>query len=127
MTREQQRCVGGVARDRADLIEAGAVGHQAVAADAAVGGLEADHAAEGGRLADRAARVAAEGRGARRAATAAAEPPEEPPGTRSRSHGLRVWPVALFSVDEPMANSSMLVLPRMTAPASWSLRTAVAV
>ena len=30
--------------------------------------------------------------GAIEAATAAAEPPLEPPGTRSRSHGLRVGP-----------------------------------
>ncbi len=51
-------------------------------------------------------------------ATAAAEPPEEPPGTRARSTGLRVGPKAEFSVDEPMANSSMLVLPTNTAPAS---------
>ena len=60
-------------------------------------------------------------------ATAAAEPPEEPPGTRSRAQGLRVGPNALFSVDEPIANSSMFVLPRTTAPASSSRATAVAV
>ena len=53
------------------------------------------------------------------AATAAAEPPLLPPGTRPRSHGLAVGPNALCSVDEPIANSSMFVLPRMTAPASW--------
>jgi len=41
----------------------------------------------------------------------------DPPGTRSRSHGFRVGLNALFSVDEPMANSSMLVLPSSTAPA----------
>ena len=58
--------------------------------------------------------------GAWRAATAAAEPPDEPPGTRSRSHGLAVGPNALCSVDEPIANSSMFVLPRITAPASRS-------
>ena len=53
------------------------------------------------------------------AATDAADPPDEPPGTRSRSHGLAVGPKAECSVDEPIANSSMLVLPRITAPASW--------
>ena len=63
---------------------------------------------------------------ARSAATAAAEPPEEPPGTRVRSQGLRVGKKAEFSVDEPMANSSMLSLPRSTAPASRSRATAVA-
>src|SRR5690242_11614526 len=40
------------------------------------------------------------------AATAAAEPPDDPPGTRSVSHGFRVTRKALFSVDEPIANSS---------------------
>src|SRR5207237_1145169 len=64
--------------------------------------------------------------GTKRAATAAAEPPDEPPGVRSRSQGLRVGPYALFSVDEPIANSSMFTLPTRTAPASRSLRTTVA-
>src|ERR1051326_5634429 len=59
------------------------------------------------------------------AATAAAEPPEEPPGTRSMFQGLRVTPKAEFSVEEPIANSSMLVLPTITAPAAFSLATAV--
>ena len=60
------------------------------------------------------------------AATAAADPPLEPPGTRSRSHGLRVGKKAEFSVDEPMANSSRLVFPTITASAARSLRTTVA-
>ena len=51
------------------------------------------------------------------AATATALPPEEPPGTRPVSQGLRVGPLALLSVLDPMANSSMLALPTMTAPA----------
>src|SRR5690606_38321496 len=44
---------------------------------------------------------------------AAAEPSPEPPGVRSRSHGLCVGPYPECSVEEPMANSSKLVLPRM--------------
>ena len=63
---------------------------------------------------------------ARSAATAAAAPPEEPPGTRARSQGFLVVKKAEFSVEEPMANSSMLSLPRITAPASRSLVTTVA-
>ena len=59
---------------------------------------------------------------AKPAATAAALPPDDPPGTRLRSRGLRVGPKAEFSVDEPMANSSMLVLPMKTAPAAASRR-----
>ena len=54
------------------------------------------------------------------AATAAADPPLLPPGTRSRSHGLAVGPQAECSVDEPIANSSMFVLPGSTAPAAFS-------
>ena len=72
--------------------------------------------------------------GTRRAATATALPPEEPPGMRARSQGLRTgtaWSkptagTATFSLDEPIANSSQLSLPRVTAPASASLRTTVA-
>src|SRR6266851_5825582 len=64
--------------------------------------------------------------GAWYAATAAADPPDEPPGTRVRSHGLRDGPNAEFSVDEPMANSSMLVLPRITTPASRNRLVTVA-
>src|SRR5213075_2786727 len=60
------------------------------------------------------------------AATAAAEPPLDPPGTRDKSHGLRVIFIAEFSVDEPMANSSRLVLPNGIAPAARNLRITVA-
>ena len=63
---------------------------------------------------------------ARPPATAAADPPDEPPGTRVRSQGLRVRWKAECSVDDPMANSSMFVLPRSTAPALRSRSTMVA-
>ena len=65
--------------------------------------------------------------GAYPAATAAADPPLEPPGTRDGSRGLRVGPNAEFSVDEPMANSSRLVLATGTAPAASTRSTTVAV
>ena len=55
--------VGGVLdgpRERTDLIERRSEGEQPVARDAAVGRLEADHAAERARLADRSAGVGAE-------------------------------------------------------------------
>src|SRR5256885_8327928 len=61
------------------------------------------------------------------AATAAALPPELPPGTRSRSHGLRVGKYPEFSVELPIANSSQFVTPSITAPASKRRATAVAV
>ena len=57
--------------------------------------------------------------GARPAATAAALPPLEPPGTRvAVPRVLRPGPKPEFSFDEPIANSSWLVLPSTAAPAS---------
>src|SRR6218665_1021129 len=72
--------------------------------------------------------------GAGRAAPAPARPREGPPGMRLRSQGLRTgagpgWPqgaTAEFSLDEPIANSSQLSLPSVTAPACASWRTTVA-
>src|SRR5205085_4996757 len=64
--------------------------------------------------------------GAIDAATAAAEPPLEPPGMRSGAQGLRVGPKAEFSHEAPMANSSMFVLPISTASAARSRTTTVA-
>src|SRR5919197_4653057 len=64
--------------------------------------------------------------GALPAATAAELPPDEPPGTRRRSHGLSTGPKPEFSFDEPIANSSWLVLPSSGAPASARRLTAVA-
>src|SRR5581483_471998 len=60
-------------------------------------------------------------------ATAAAEPPEDPPGTRDVSCGFLLGPYAEFSVELPMANSSMFARPIKTAPAFLSFSTAVAV
>src|SRR5271170_8099301 len=54
------------------------------------------------------------------AETAAALPPEEPPGTLSRFQGFFVGPKALAWVVLPIANSSMLVLPT-TIPSSASI------
>src|ERR1700722_13231261 len=53
--------------------------------------------------------------------TAAADPPEDPPGTSFTSeprlrHGDTTGPKQDVSFDEPMANSSLLSLPRSTAP-----------
>ena len=57
--------------------------------------------------------------GASRAATAAAEPPELPPGTYAGFHGFLTGPKAEVSFDEPIANSSMFVLPTSTVPARF--------
>ena len=67
---------------------------------------------------------------ARLAATAAAEPPEEPPGVSGvfeplRRHGEMTGPQNDVSFDEPMANSSLLVFPSSTAPSRHRLAVTV--
>src|SRR5699024_2485399 len=59
-------------------------------------------------------------------ASAAAEPPPEPPGVGAGSHGLRVGPYAEFCGGEPIAISSMLVFPRRGVRASRRLAVPVA-
>jgi hypothetical protein len=54
---------------------------------------------------------------ARCAATAAAEPPLDPPGMRVTSRGLRVVPKNGLMVVTPPPSSCVLVLPSITAPA----------
>ena len=124
---EEQRRVGDRRRERPDLVERAGERDQPVAGHPPVGRLDADRAAQRGGLADRAAGVGAQREGAKPAATAAAEPPLDPPGTRNVSLGLAVGPNAEFSVDEPIANSSQLVLPTTTPPAAWMRSTVVAV
>ena len=53
-----------------------------------------------------------------REATAAADPPLEPPAERVMSHGLRVGPKVGFCVSMERPSSGRLVLPKMTSPAS---------
>src|SRR5262245_20906720 len=55
--------------------------------------------------------------GTMRAATAAPEPPLEPPDDRVGSQGLRVGPWATGSVVGAIPNSGVLVLPRTISPA----------
>ena len=59
------------------------------------------------------------------AATAAADPPLEPPGIYAWFQGFRVILYEEFSVEDPMANSSRLVLPMITAPLSFNFETTV--
>src|SRR6202020_135237 len=66
----------------------------------------------------------------RSAATAEAEPPDEPPGTSvvwapSRRHGLTTGPKQEVSLEEPIANSSLLSLPSSTAPSRQSCEVIV--
>ncbi len=55
-------------------------------------------------------------------AAATAAPPDEPPGVSRVSHGLAVAPKTRLSVMAFHPNSGVLVLPRITAPASRSMR-----
>ena len=57
------------------------------------------------------------------AATAAALPPEEPPGVRSRFQGLWAAPKRSGSVTGRMPSSGQLVLPTTIAPAARRRRT----
>ena len=59
-------------------------------------------------------------------ATAAPAPPEEPPGVRAGFHGLRVMPHSGESVKPEVANSGVVVLPTMIAPAASSRSTTTA-
>src|SRR5258705_9271980 len=75
------------------------------------------------------------------AATAAAEPPDDPPGTSGvpsifpsgpmptfdplRRQGLITGPKHEVSFEEPIANSSLLSLPSMTAPSRQSCAVTV--
>src|SRR5436190_11102521 len=61
--------------------------------------------------------------GATRAASAALDPPEEPPGVFALFHGLRVMPVSGLSVEPFQPNSGVVVWPSMTAPASFRRAT----
>jgi hypothetical protein len=58
------------------------------------------------------------------AATAAPAPPDDPPGVRDGSHGLRVGPKRRGSVTGRIPSSGELVRPTNTKPASRSRRTA---
>jgi len=60
------------------------------------------------------------------AATATADPPDDPPGTREVSQGFFTGPNAEFSFEDPIANSSQFVLPIITEPASTRRSIAVA-
>ena len=57
------------------------------------------------------------------AATAAAEPPLDPPGVCPSDHGLRVVPNASVSVNGCAVSSGTCVLPMTIAPAARSRRT----
>ena len=57
-------------------------------------------------------------RGTIRAATAAADPPLDPPAFRVRSQGLCVGPKSAGSATGIRPYSGVLVLPRMTTPAA---------
>ncbi|MNT28890.1 hypothetical protein D3C72_1646030 [compost metagenome] len=60
------------------------------------------------------------------AATAAALPPEEPPGTLFKSQGFLVILKYEFSVELPIANSSILSFPKLIIFFSFNFSITVA-
>ena len=58
--------------------------------------------------------------GTKPAATEHAAPPELPPGTNPFFHGLCTFPKKLVSLDDPIANSSIFVLPMHIEPAAFN-------
>src|SRR5687767_8041057 len=60
------------------------------------------------------------------AATAAAEPPDDPPATRSSAHGFRTGPKYVTADVPPSANSWRFTLPTRTAPACFRRTTTFA-
>ena len=54
------------------------------------------------------------------AATAAAEPEEEPPGIKFVSLGFLVGPKAEVSPEPPQANSSILTIPKIIASSAFN-------
>ena len=89
---EHSRCVAHVGSERADAVERRSKGDEPVAGNSTIGRQNTDHSAEACGLANRSAGIGAEGRNGQLAATAAADPPLEPPGTRSVSTGFRTGP-----------------------------------
>ena len=61
--------------------------------------------------------------GTRPAASAAAVPPDDPPGVWARLQGLRVIPKGTLSVLPRCPNSGVFVFPTTTQPAAFNLRT----
>ncbi len=118
---QHQRGVFDGAGERTRLVERTREGHDTPARAAAVGRLQADDTAEGSRLPDRAAGIGSRaaghhvgchrrGRAARRAAGTSLRL------SPLRFHGFSTPPKWLVMFEEPMANSSRLVLPTITAP-----------
>src|SRR5687767_15743168 len=60
---------------------------------------------------------------AKLAPIAAPVPPLDPPGLRYKSYGLRVWLLSDETLVIPDASSCIVVLPRITAPASRNFFT----
>ena len=59
-------------------------------------------------------------------AVAAADPPDEPPGVRFRSHGFEVVPHVADEVHGQASISGTQVLPTITAPAARKRATTTA-
>ena len=122
----EERDVAHRLRHRPDLVETRGERDDAVARDRPVRRPQPHVPAQRRRLLDRAARVRAEPPGSEPGGHRRGRPPPEPPGTREGSHGFRDGPQAEFSVDDPIANSSVFVLPSSERPALFTRAATVA-
>ena len=131
MEREEDRRIAHRTRERSRLIERGGERDDAPARAAAIGRLDADRAGESRGLPDRAAGV---GRRSRRGRGAPPPPPPSRPTSRpaparcccpAAAKARSTGPKHEVSFDEPMANSSLLSLPSITAPSRQRLAVTV--
>ncbi len=109
---EQQRCVRDGRSERPDLVERARERDQPVTrgrAHRSASCRRLPQSDAGWRIEPPVSDPSASGTNP--AATAAADPPDDPPGTLPVFHGFLVGPNAEFSVDEPIANSSRFVFP----------------
>ena len=121
LQRQQQPHVGDRRRERAERRQVDPVG-DGLAADHAVRRLEPRQSAERRGDPDRASAVGGVAIAAMPDASAAPEPPLDPPGDQSVPHGFVVVPYSAFVVNPANANSGWFVLPTTIAPAARSLR-----
>jgi len=115
--------IGGRPRQPAQRDQAEPVIGQRRRTDPATAGLESDQPVHAAGTRIDPPPSAPSPMGATPAASATAVPPDDPPGERLMSHGLRVTPNATDSVNGNWPNSGIVVVPITTAPAARSRRT----
>src|SRR5690625_5069480 len=123
---QQGCCVINALGHGADVVQSPRQREASIFGNQAMGWFQTDESTGGRRNTDRASGVCTECGKDISDATAAPEPPEDPPGTLSRSHGLWTGPKCGLLLSMPHAYSCMLSLPTSTIPASFMRLTTLA-